>query len=166
MKLEKMIIELPSCHFCGGGIKNDVNVVPYSALTDLDQLLIKKRAAPADEIEAICDHHIDYFFKYFSSRQEWCCDPFKKHKIRNNYRLEIITLHTALEFSQISAEISLVPGKKLCNNCVIKVKEFISTKKTIQSNPSGNQSQEPDLSQNNVNCVAKLNQEVMSKDDL
>ena len=73
----------------------------------------------------ICDYHENYYLKFFVVKEKYCCDPYKTHLIRSNYRLSIIDLEMSKKVKICqSLDFQLMPGKiKYKNFNLLKIKD-------------------------------------------
>lgn len=76
----------------------------------------------------ICNYHTKKIISYYPNAYKRCCNPYKIHKKENTYRLMEITLEGADQVSNY-LEIELIPGQKICKNCLEKVKDELVEKK-------------------------------------
>ncbi|KAJ8677403.1 hypothetical protein QAD02_013190 [Eretmocerus hayati] len=105
--------------------KNEIHDLSY--VDQSDQVLLMHRIENSqgdgkDHVKTICDHHSYMFLgPGYANLQRKCDDPDKVHKKSVNNQLREITLEMSDQFHDVS-NIRLIPGKKLCTNCVSRVR--------------------------------------------
>lgn len=90
--------------------------------------LISRRIAPrpCSRNMTICQTHENRLLTKFELTNKWCCNPFRVHKARNDYRLLVIDLGLAQAADSLE-DVKLIPGHKLCFHCNRKVHESLAT---------------------------------------
>lgn len=84
------------------------------------------------EASTICIHHKKYFLDHYSNYETKCCDPYSFHKKIITTQLRVLSYENCKEFNNIS-DITLIPGKKICSNCLKLVMNIINEAKTPES---------------------------------
>ena len=101
-------------------------------LSGENQILIACRANIEinDDMQICCNHETRIINKFIFF-EKWCCDPFGIHVKNIDNRLEIISLEMADEAKYLLSDlkIRLVPGKKLCHACNLRIKENLKLSK-------------------------------------
>jgi hypothetical protein len=99
-------------------------LISRAQITDADAELIRRRSG-IGHLENICSSHWKELIVFFPLRQRKCCDPFKKHSKSVMKNLVEVTLPFA-NLSSCLLVAPLVPGMKLCKNCVSFVRTALS----------------------------------------
>lgn len=68
----------------------------------------------------ICHHHKCKYLDYYSRSFTKCCDPFKRHRKPVTDQLRVIDLQIAGDSVKYLGR-SLIPGDKLCRNCLVDI---------------------------------------------
>ena len=135
---------------CSVGIKlsemckkscEQLNYVIVSSLSDIEQRLLFIRTG-ASSLFNICSDHVEkYITKYtFRTNQKFCCDPLAVHKKRATCEA-VIDIDLSDHIHTLSG-MRLVPGKKLCKHCEVKLKEgyFVSPENDMREpSPKGSE---------------------------
>ena len=119
-------------HFCS--IQDcDVRegLISSSELQEAEVLTLTLRSG-IEKLDYVCSYHRKYFGPAFEWKQKHCCEPLKKHKKKIKNNLSKLKLDTCLQLGQIG--LNLVPGKLVCNNCMISLRSM------LRSNTSSQQS--------------------------
>ena len=85
------------------------------------------------QLKTICSHHKAIHFDRYELTQTSCCDPYKIHKTTVKKNLRRINLPLAQKGH--TANLCLIPGKKVCVNCLKKLNNSIPFKKAIPAHP-------------------------------
>ena len=88
----------------------DVKLIAYR--TGLDE----------DKIQITCYHHKQTLLTKYEWFEKSCCNPFKNHKKQIKGSLKAISLELA---DKAKAKLVLIPGKKLCPNCRIRISKLL-----------------------------------------
>lgn len=112
----------------------------------VDQRLIQWRILGLSASEnfqelKICQYHESLILAKYSRGFKFCCNPYDRHKKNNDYRLSLISLELAEDIKNSNVEIhnKLIPGKKICSNCLEKLmreQEYINFKQKNAHNIS------------------------------
>ena len=88
--------------------------------------LLKFRAKHDLGSEGLCQKHYDSYLKNYVKLQKHCCNPFKSHRKLCNPRftLDIKFVKSVLQKPSASGLKDLIPGKKVCNNCMISLRKL------------------------------------------
>lgn len=103
-------------------LTNSEHIVLFKDLDKITQILMCKRAQIINKeyVQTVCRHHVCKYVDYFAQKQRICCDPFKKHD-QNSCSSNLQEINMPFSVSAEKANISLIPGKKLCIKCRIEV---------------------------------------------
>ena len=73
-------------------------------------------------------YHENNILTKFSTRNKFCCDPYKLHKRKIDYgRLHEIDLSIAKKVKKCKDfDFIIIHGKRLCHNCFIKLSRELS----------------------------------------
>lgn len=101
----------------------------YEELTSYEKALLSYRISHLSSKESanfICHHHKCRYLDYFSRSYTKCCDPFHRHRkqLTDQHQLRIIDLAIAGDSIRYLGKL-LIPGDKLCRNCLSDVKNKI-----------------------------------------
>lgn len=86
-------------------------------LTDLDEEESLQLRLIMIDAQYFCRQHLDAQIKLFMLHQNRCCDPVAKHKTFIKRGLTVVTME---HYNEFKSRILLVPGQKLCQNCLHK----------------------------------------------
>lgn len=106
------------------------DILSVHSLTNEERDLLNIRVA-ADKgveclLENVCIFHKYYYIDRYPSLQKKCCDPFQKHKKAiKNASLRQITLDYYFNVKSKITDLKIIPGKKLCANCNLKIQEIL-----------------------------------------
>lgn len=91
-------------------------LLEWDSISEEEQSVISARTGIVLN-KSVCLHHKLMFGSCYASRQRYCCDPFFCHqkKVKSGLR------EISLAFSKSISPLSLIPGKKLCVNCLTAV---------------------------------------------
>lgn len=121
---------------------------------DLKKVISLRTGIESHHLMTICAHHKMQFDKYYSSRIISCCNILKKHRKSVKTNLTTITMRHHEQFPQ------LIPGKKICYNCLKALKGDSES-----SNNGSEGNDEPFTSKNVVDeDLGKINQLLVSCD--
>lgn len=85
---------------------------------DLKTLELRLEHSLLDRSLFICNYHYSFYLRYYSNRQDKCCNPFNQHETIRKRSLIQLSLNMVEEFSKFSSSnIVLIPGQKLCPEC-------------------------------------------------
>lgn len=119
-------------------------LLPRSAFTEDQAELIRRRTGTL-RVDNVCDKHNAYVFKFFPLRQTSCCKPAGGHPTKTiKSGLDEIGLDFAREVEALGIlSAPLVPGKKLCSNCLkairVRINDYnLALLETQKSDPSTN----------------------------
>lgn len=118
----------------------DCNEQNCRKLTENEQDLAIRRMEQTSIVtcEQLCINHYNKFIKLYKTNQKVCCDPLNKHtstKIKKGLRE--ITLNFSKE---VKHKVILIPGKKICINCIDLVKKMDTSSDTTTEDESQNKS--------------------------
>ena len=98
--MESKVCCIENCEEEGGIYEFDVNI-----------LELRARQSLSCGQSYLCKKHYDYYFKYYTLKQNTCCDPLGKHKKKVKCNLRVINdLQEAIKFK-------IGPGQCLCVKC-------------------------------------------------
>lgn len=121
-----------------------------SSVSENELKLLKYRTSNFDwdTTNKICDHHKLFFLVHFNSiYSKKCCDPFSAHSKPIKSALKDLTVSLCDKFTVISPAGGLIPGKKVCANCYIKILDQLSDSNIENKNeqPSENSTQSDNI---------------------
>ena len=90
--------------------------------------LVEYRSGSASASEYICASDFNKYIKHWAINQLYCSDPFNVHKKKSKYKLRDISLENRITYSSIC---TLVPGSKLCKNCLVDLDEKLSENEEV-----------------------------------
>lgn len=96
-------------------------------------------------IETICEfHRLTYLVRYTSKKGGKCCDPFSLHKKAvSNKSLRALDLNFCKDVNSLAANCKpLVPGKKACSACKIKLNALLQPVNIGSNNSSDTEAEE------------------------
>lgn len=94
-------------------------LIGLDTFTEEECFVLAARAGlPTPISGTICSHHQCVFLNFYSRNQQSCCDPFSRHGKSITTNLRVICLQLAMSTNCVS----LIPGKKLCCNCLHRLK--------------------------------------------
>ncbi|KAG8180983.1 hypothetical protein JTE90_024731 [Oedothorax gibbosus] len=97
------------------------------------ELLLWRSGTLESSIQTVCSHHKEVFLRRYETSQNLvCCNPFKSHKKGAKGSLRPVLLEFAKEIKLHTPELNVVPGQRLCTNCINKINHIIKTKTDTQ----------------------------------
>lgn len=94
--------------------------------TTVDLQLIILRSECETNVLEICAKHADFYLnKYTVFYGQFCCDPMRRHKKKNQYRLQIISVQFVQKILE-NLNKFLYSGKKICETGVTQLNQAVS----------------------------------------
>ena len=106
------------CSLEGDGLLCNGPLFERRTFSDNDCTLLRARSGKL-RINIVCESHKHKFLTFYVSKQLKCCDPFESHKKPIKTGLFEIDLEMSAKSPQ-----KIIPGQKLCGNCVKKIKSL------------------------------------------
>ena len=86
------------------------------------------------EWKAICEKHFFRLILNYEKLERYCCNPFSKHKKRiPNPRFVLRT--TFIKSLQWNECDNLIPGNKVCNNCMVELRKLVVKNPEYENDP-------------------------------
>lgn len=105
----------------------------------IDLWLLRIRTGCKTHIKSVCEVHLDHFIKNYPSHQRCCCNPLKLHKDaedsqeppakKKKVKAGLNEINLKLRKAAREIFLSLIPGKKICISCKVKLNAEIAMKR-------------------------------------
>jgi len=106
---------------------------------------IIRRRAGLMRVDGICSYKNHVIVDLFPLSHKKCCNPFGKHSKPSTLQLRLTTLEMVHRYKTVLPA-PLVPGKKLCTNCVKALNERLVQYENAKNNPAKIISQQTEVS--------------------
>lgn len=96
---------------------------------EIETLLLRTGLGEAG-FDSVCLHHKCVYLVRYELMQIKCCDPYKVHKTNRPIKKHLRAIDLSLTRRAYQKNLKLIPGKKICSNCIKKLNATIQNDST------------------------------------